>query len=406
MNKKPLKNCRNCNELFTPNTKLRFYCENCSAREMKCGNCFRVFIVRFGENKQFCSKKCGYKKRAYPDNRKTFKIRTVCVNCNQTFIAKNNSTKYCLLCRSVLKQCFVCSKAFACYTSSKKEHCSRECSRITAASKVKGQIRKIQIIKKCLSCKEDFNFRKGQKYCSTKCAGVATGERCRIKDHPKKKCALCEKEFEYKRKDFAGKYCSRKCSDSVNKNPPVLWFEKTCEVCEKQYKFKSKSTANRRKTCSRKCANKLKEIYGKNHPLYRRIDMNCEFCGKAKAVIPAKINEFRFCSRQCLGANMAINQPRISSIELVLKEQFDIAGLDYEQQFPIDYYIPDFAFVKQKLVVECDGDYWHNLPKQKAKDRRKNGYYKLKGWRVIRFWEHEINKNPEKCLEKVLELLQ
>ena len=67
---------------------------------------------------------------------------------------------------------------------------------------------------------------------------------------------------------------------------------------------------------------------------------------------------------------------------------------------------PDKVFEKEKIAVFCDGDYWHNLPNYTKRDRKQNKILKKNGWKVLRFWEHKINKFPEKCASIVMEELQ
>ena len=78
---------------------------------------------------------------------------------------------------------------------------------------------------------------------------------------------------------------------------------------------------------------------------------------------------------------------------------------------------PDFI-VEKKVLVFCDGDFWHGyrystkkkLPKKFWRDKiegnmRRDRYVTKKlradGWHVIRLWEHDINRKPEKCVRKI-----
>lgn len=74
---------------------------------------------------------------------------------------------------------------------------------------------------------------------------------------------------------------------------------------------------------------------------------------------------------------------------------------------------PDFAFPKYKLAVFVDGCFWHGCPKHgaqpkgnkefwslklatnKARDRRVDRQLRLKGWRVMRIWEHDLIKSRQ-----------
>jgi len=80
---------------------------------------------------------------------------------------------------------------------------------------------------------------------------------------------------------------------------------------------------------------------------------------------------------------------------------------------------PDIVYVSKKIVIFLDGDFWHGYnwkklgkipPKkywqekiQKNIDRAKkyNKLLKKDGWTVLRFWEHDVKKNPDKCIKKV-----
>ena len=82
-----------------------------------------------------------------------------------------------------------------------------------------------------------------------------------------------------------------------------------------------------------------------------------------------------------------------SSIELKVKEQLDKYGIKYIQQKPINHghFIVDFYLPEYQLVVECNGDYWHNLPHRKERDKELEKYVLSKGKDLLWLWEHEIN---------------
>lgn len=63
-----------------------------------------------------------------------------------------------------------------------------------------------------------------------------------------------------------------------------------------------------------------------------------------------------------------------SSIEIKVKEQLDYFGIKYIQQKRINdgkrNYFLDFYIPSLKLVIECNGDYWHSLEDKKERDRK------------------------------------
>lgn len=78
---------------------------------------------------------------------------------------------------------------------------------------------------------------------------------------------------------------------------------------------------------------------------------------------------------------------------------------DIKYKYQCDIFIPKQEGIPQKIVIECDGDYWHgnlevfNMDKlsQKIKERRCLNYERTAqlekaGFRVIRLWENRIKK--------------
>jgi len=87
------------------------------------------------------------------------------------------------------------------------------------------------------------------------------------------------------------------------------------------------------------------------------------------------------------------------------------------RRFPKVFGSPDFV-VEKKVIVFCDGDFWHGyrygrkkkLPKKfwrdkiernMERDRKVTRKLRADGWSVIRLWEHDIEKRPESCVRKI-----
>jgi DNA mismatch endonuclease (patch repair protein) len=78
---------------------------------------------------------------------------------------------------------------------------------------------------------------------------------------------------------------------------------------------------------------------------------------------------------------------------------------------------PDVVFPKQKVCVFIDGDFWHGWQFPRWKHQMKNEFWRNKiaknrlrdglvtrrlkreGWKVIRIWEHRLQKNSKKELD-------
>lgn len=84
---------------------------------------------------------------------------------------------------------------------------------------------------------------------------------------------------------------------------------------------------------------------------------------------------------------------------------------------------PDVAFVSKRLALFIDGSFWHGyklkqgqklakkywLPKIEkniARDKSVNRLLRQQGWTVMRFWEHDLKRNPEKIVASVLRELR
>lgn len=80
---------------------------------------------------------------------------------------------------------------------------------------------------------------------------------------------------------------------------------------------------------------------------------------------------------------------------------------------------PDIVFTKYKIAVFIDGCFWHKCPKCFVKPKTKKSYWlkkiennkkrdklvneKLKneGWLVLRFWEHQIEKEIDNVVKNI-----
>ena len=106
-----------------------------------------------------------------------------------------------------------------------------------------------------------------------------------------------------------------------------------------------------------------------------------------------------------------------TKIDLRMEEMLN--GLKYKHEmYPKMFGNPDFVITRKKIVIFCDGDFWHGH-KYHDKKRPAKKFWKDKiernmrrdlivsrklrrdGWSVLRFWEHDIEKNPEKCIRKI-----
>jgi very-short-patch-repair endonuclease len=89
--------------------------------------------------------------------------------------------------------------------------------------------------------------------------------------------------------------------------------------------------------------------------------------------------------------------------EKILWEQLrnrQLHGLKFRRQHPIGNFIVDFYCPAQRLVVEIDGDL-HRY--QETEDQARKDLLEEKGYRVIRFWNSEVEENLERVLKIIKE---
>lgn len=80
-----------------------------------------------------------------------------------------------------------------------------------------------------------------------------------------------------------------------------------------------------------------------------------------------------------------------------LKQQ----GLHFRKQVPIKNYVVDFACLSRKLLIEIDGQQ-HGFESNAAHDRIRDTELSDLGYSVLRFWNHEIDREIESVLDTIL----
>lgn len=90
----------------------------------------------------------------------------------------------------------------------------------------------------------------------------------------------------------------------------------------------------------------------------------------------------------------------ISKLDKHFESLLKFNNIDYEPQKVIERCSIDF-FLSPNICIFCDGDYWHNLDSHKKRDFYVNNKLRENGFLVLRFWEHEIHENSDKCIDKI-----
>lgn len=186
------------------------------------------------------------------------------------------------------------------------------------------------------------------------------------------------------------KRCHKCANKIVNKNKRKP--KNYCVDCRKEIDRRSER-------CPSCC------VTGKNHPFYRKKHTK-KSRKKMSEIKKGKNNPFygKFHSKRTIEKLRQARLKQIfpikdTSIEIVLQDALKFKGIVFRTHEPIMGQ-PDI-FIEPNVCIFADGDYWHNWPNGKEKDKKITQSLKNQGYKVIRFWEHEINNNISSCINQI-----
>lgn len=109
-----------------------------------------------------------------------------------------------------------------------------------------------------------------------------------------------------------------------------------------------------------------------------------------------------------------------TKIESRLRKALWAEGIRYRKNYTLLIGKPDIAITKYRIAIFCDSSFWHGRDFDKKKKPATNSEYwekkirrniqrdeevnkqlRFEGWTVIRFWDQDINKNLEDCVQTV-----
>lgn len=112
--------------------------------------------------------------------------------------------------------------------------------------------------------------------------------------------------------------------------------------------------------------------------------------------------------------------------ETILAKRLWHEGYRYRRNYKKLPGSPDIALTTYRVAVFVDGEFWHgeNWEERKAKlkhnreywiekieenmarDKRVDGQLQEMGWTTVHFWEKQVLKHTDECLQVVLELIE
>jgi very-short-patch-repair endonuclease len=80
-------------------------------------------------------------------------------------------------------------------------------------------------------------------------------------------------------------------------------------------------------------------------------------------------------------------------------------GFHFRRQAPVGRYIVNFVSFRSKLVIEADGGQ-HGIPDGARSDQLRDAFLHAQGFRVLRFWNSDIDANLGGVMESILSALR
>jgi very-short-patch-repair endonuclease len=245
-----------------------------------------------------------------------------------------------------------------------------------------------------------------------------------------KVCLECGKTFEAlpsiaERRIF----CSKPCMWKAFKDN--RYFEGYRQKRREIYDRKLRSILGqpeliKRRNASIKRAHNIPSVKAKDVATLKRVDVqekhrlvSSKLCIERNRLPSNPFRQYKF---QVKGAIAALEKMKRlgTSIENTLYGEFASRGLTVQRHYQLWdnnklVRVADLAIPERKIIIECDGDFWHANPAKfphenlkpiqlsnVRKDIEKDFLTKSFGWKVYRFFETEINRNASDCVEKVV----
>lgn len=118
--------------------------------------------------------------------------------------------------------------------------------------------------------------------------------------------------------------------------------------------------------------------------------------------------------------NMVAIKSKDTKIEVSLRKALWHKGVRYRKNIKLYNCHPDIVITKYRIAIFCDGDFWHGktferydvhtnvefwhekIKRNIERDLENTIELRDNGWNVLRFWETDIRKDLDMCIELVL----
>lgn len=109
-----------------------------------------------------------------------------------------------------------------------------------------------------------------------------------------------------------------------------------------------------------------------------------------------------------------------TKVELLVFKELKKRGVYFQKHYKRAAGKPDIALPRKKKAVFIDGDFWHGnnietlrnkisgqfwlnkIENNIKRDIKVNTILEEDGWSILRVWENEINKKPDRSIDKIV----
>lgn len=129
--------------------------------------------------------------------------------------------------------------------------------------------------------------------------------------------------------------------------------------------------------------------------------------------------------REIVSKNMSKIRSSDTEIERMVRSSLWKLGYRYRKNYSKLPGKPDIVFVRERVAVFCDSDFWHGrdwstlkkrlrtnpeywIPKierNRNRDKKVSQELALMDWTVIRLWESDIKKDLDSCVQRIAGLV-
>ena len=220
------------------------------------------------------------------------------------------------------------------------------------------------------------------------------------------------------------RYCGLPCYRSAPRPQRKTGEDRTCGTCGASFYVAANRVAKGEgQFCSTACHDM--------HQGRAKTEHTCKTCGGVFRWSPSRSASgnytITYCSPPCrdadpdrraqlLAMNETLQARRTTRAEVAGYALLDALGVDYQRQATFNgKFTPDALIPDARLIVQFDGDYWHDrkgtsteprILRRVALDRSQDAYARACGWQVVRLWESDLRNDPDGCAEQVRQHLR